>query len=860
MHTQHKTRKPVPIWHLGPWLLLACALFGAALSAPSWATTPMVVAGSYHTCALQSGGDVQCWGANDSGQLGNGTQRDSAIPVAVRGINTATHISAGATHTCVVLSGGTVQCWGGLPNRAEMYVNDLGQVGKYFTALGNGTTKGSAIPVVATGVSNAVAVSAGSDHTCALLADSTLQCWGRNWYGAVLGNQSALESTTPVAVPAVNRVIAVSAGGYHTCVLLRDGAVQCWGSNYYGQTGNGSRSDSATVGAVAGVRNAIAISAGSDSSCAVLGSGTVQCWGSKISDKLGTGNTTVSAIPLPVEGLSNVTSVSTKYGNACVTLSSGAVQCWGLNFSGQLGNGSTSGSATPATVAGMGHVSAVAVGGTHSCATLSTGPVQCWGNSNYGQLGNNSVGTSAVPLPVVGMGQASAISAGDVHTCVRLRTGAVQCWGANTYGQLGNGSLDSTTPLTVSGISDVAAVSAGGTHSCALLASGTVQCWGDNRQGQLGDGSLTASTQPVAVLGISTAVALSAGHAHNCAVLAGGSVQCWGYGHNLAAGIGGNISSGPVAVSGISDAVAISAGSEHTCAVRRSGTVQCWGSNGTGQLGNGTTTLSYSPVSVSGISTAIAVSAGTSHTCALLSSGAVQCWGTNYYGQLGIGSNADSDIPIGYYPIMGKLTYSTTPVTVMGISNAAALTSRADHTCTLLSDGTTQCWGYNGTWQLSDGTRYNVSSSPLAISAIRNATSVAAGATHSCALLADGTAQCWGQGRYYGQGGADKAFSYTPVPVMDGSSAGFLDTSSAARWADTDKVLAWGEKTNPQTLAPAGQASQELAGYRYRRYPGDHILAVNAHGPANLYYWGPLSNYTVLELGLLSGWLLQAKP
>ncbi len=352
----------------------------------------------------------------------------------------------------------------------------------------------------------------------------------------------------------------ISAGNYHTCVLLITGAVKCWGNNDSGQLGDGSTTKSYTPVDVVGLSSGVTAISASNSgfTCAVLTTGAVKCWGSNGSGQLGNGSTISSFTSVDVVGLSSrVKAISTGYLHTCALLTTGAVKCWGYNFYGQLGNGSTINSSTPVDVVGLSSgVTAISARYYHTCALLTTGAVKCWGYNRYGQLGNGSAMNSSTPVDVVGLSsEVSAISAGDYHTCAVLTTDAVKCWGRNDSGQLGNGSaMNSSTPVDVVGLSSgVKAISAGGVHTCAVFTTDAAKCWGWNYYGQLGDGSTTKSYIPVDVVGLS------------------------------------------------SGETAISASYWHTCAILTSGAAKCWGFNAYGQLGDGSTTKSYIPVDVVGL-------------------------------------------------------------------------------------------------------------------------------------------------------------------------------------------------------------------------------------------------------------------
>ena len=323
---------------------------------------------------------------------------------------------------------------------------DVGQT-QHFTVTGSYSDGSTRV------LNPAGAFAVGYGHTCAVLANGTVACWGYNQFGQ-LGNGTTTDASTPVSVSGITSATAIAAGAYHTCALLADGTVACWGYNIYGQLGNGTNTDASTPVLVNGITSATAIAAGFFHACALLADGTVACWGLNGNGQLGNGTITDASAPVAVSGITTATAIGVGAYHTCAVLADGTVACWGLNGNGQLGNGTTTDASAPLPVSGITTATAIAVGGYHACALLTNSAVDCWGRNGNGQLGNGTITDASTPVPVVGgISTATAIAAGFFHTCVVLADGTVDCWGYNQFGQLGNGkTTDAFTPVSVSGI------------------------------------------------------------------------------------------------------------------------------------------------------------------------------------------------------------------------------------------------------------------------------------------------------------------------------------------------------------------------------------------------------------------------
>ena len=451
---------------------------------------PDVATGFFHTCALLNHGGVKCWGWNKYGQLGQGHKRD--------------------------LGDGLDE-------------NGQSEMGDNLPTIDLGTHTGDGLGTALT----AKSIMIGADHSCVILNNDQIKCWGHNNKGQLgQGHKKDLgdgldgngQSEMGDNLPAIDlgthtgdglgtalTAKAITAGGYYTCAILSNDQVKCWGNNSSGELGLGHERNLGDDDNEMG-DNLPAIDLGTHTG-----------------DDLGTALTAKAIVANEI--------------HVCVILDDDQVKCWGSNSQGQLGQGhnrnlgdddNEMGNDIPIidlgthTGDGLGTTltaKTIAVGLYHSCVILSNDQVKCWGDNSQGQLGqghnrdlgndNNEMGDH---LPAIdlgthtgdGLGTAlttKAITAGEEYTCAILSNDQVKCWGKNSAGELGLGhernlgdndnEMGNHLPIidlgthTGDGLGTsltAKTIAAGGQHTCVLLNGGGIKCWGDNFNGTLGQG------------------------------------------------------------------------------------------------------------------------------------------------------------------------------------------------------------------------------------------------------------------------------------------------------------------------------------------------------------------------------------
>jgi alpha-tubulin suppressor-like RCC1 family protein len=457
----------------------------------------------------------------------------------------------------------------------------------------------------------------------------------------------------------------------------------------------------------------------------------------------------------PIDALA----ISVDSRNACV-ITAGEVYCGGLNS-----NYYTLGVGDKLEHPGFNKVIGVTnavevVGGEQSfCARIQDGTIKCWGYSTFGQLGYGTTAISAVPVAVSGISAATKLAGSANEYCV-VEAGSAKCWGRNQYGQLGNGNTtNQSSPVLVSGLtSGVTDIAVGNHNSCAVV-DGGVKCWGLNYFGQLGDGTTTASNIPVwhTSLPAGTGVAKIRLRAISSYTLPGNQEV------------------------------------PTICVILTSnGELKCWGRNSSGNLGNGTSTVTNVPMTFLGMEAgAVDVDPSNTNTCALNQNGEVLCSGSYNYGE------------IGSIPVVSGNSYTATAVykikdsLVQMASGWSGSTFVGNAHCAILSSRRVKCWGASRDWLnelnnslLTPSKLQNQPASPIA--------KLAAGSNHACTLLTNGNVECWGS-NYYGQVGNNSLVDVdTSIQVATGAvdiTANFSNTCVA----NGDGTAAcWGSQNSGQ--------------------------------------------------------------
>ena len=654
----------------------------------------------------------------------------------------------------------------------------------------------------------------GREHTCAVDVKGNVWCFGRNEFGeSIPGGPPAIPE--PMRVPLAAAAVEVVTGREFSCARLDDGRVQCWGFNAVGQLGDGTMTQGGPTFVQLGAERAIDLVASSRSACIRRASDSaVMCWGDGGNNRLGQTATTPSPTPVLVANTAGATAVGLGHCHGCIIDAANVVRCWGRNDSGQLGDNGFTTRATVQPVVGLGAARAIVATGHHSCAIeVANGGVRCWGANSSGELGIGDymqrfvptsvamsdavsialpnygtcgVGTDGIvkcwgswhenattPTPTMYLG-AEEIYAGNWHICMRS-AGRLLCWGSNEHGERGTG-VRSLIPTPIEIALPASATSVSVANAACAVAGGELYCWGPNDRGQLATGAFESRDGPVRVdTGLPSVQGVAAG-SHVCA-WGGGVARCWGQASLGELAIApppvGRVPT-PTPVAGLAAVSAVDVGSGITCAIDGA-RLACWG---TGELGDGMTSMSTTPVTVPGIANPVRLSIGGKHICTIIDTGVLYCWGGNGGGQVGDGTK----------------TTRRTPFAVAIPGGANEVAAGDFMTCAISTTGALYCWGLGGNGRLGLGETSD-HTTPAQVTLPAPAVTVAAGAGGACARLMTGDVYCWGTNKHgqLGLGTTDEIL-LTPTRVPAYASATAISRGENTCAIVAGKVLCAGRK------------------------------------------------------------------
>jgi alpha-tubulin suppressor-like RCC1 family protein len=365
------------------------------------------------------------------------------------------------------------------------------------------------------------------------------------------------------------------------------------------------------------------------------------------------------------------------------------------------------------------------------------------------------------------LGAFASVSVGGESTCGLTVGGVAYCWGRDDHGELGNGTSTfaaTTAPVAVSGGRTFTAISAGVGFACGTAPTTAAYCWGFNGQGNLGLGTSSGPEQCVAQ-------DLSTGQPASCST--------------VPRGVAGGITFSNVSTGGAG--AEAHPGNSVGCGVSASGAGYCWGGNGSGQLGDSSSTNSPVPVAVAGGLTFTTISVGRDHACGVTRSGAAYCWGSDCAGQLGDGKTGSScsGPPLDTVPVAvtGGLSFRTVSASGWGW-----------FTCGVTTNGAAYCWGQG--W-LGDGKLSADTARPVAVAGGLTFTTVSTGSFHTCGLTVSGAAYCWGENTYGQIGNGTFTTASTPAAVVGGLTFAMVGAGSSSTCGVTTKGAAycWGANT-----------------------------------------------------------------
>ncbi|MEM1034902.1 MAG: hypothetical protein AAGN82_31470 [Myxococcota bacterium] len=664
----------------------AATMATATTTAKSSPAYVQVAIGHQHACALTGEGKLVCWGAKTSLGLKVGDKQPpnqlKPAPLAALASEKVVSVVTEFDSTCVITDAEEAHCWqGGVDPKPAAKVS---------------------------GVAGVKHLDVGLSHTCAVLEDGTMRCWGFNSDGS-LGGGNAEFAEGPVTVAGVAKAVEAGAGGSHSCARLETGKVVCWGGHRYGQLGDGNKKENSLEPVeVAGITDAAQLSVHGDGSCVRHATGAVSCWGQLGDDDTGA--------PKKVEGLPAVVDVDVGSQFACAREQNGTLWCWGDIETGAIGAATdgTKPDVGPTKVATLKGVSDVDASITAGCAITASGQsVHCWGSADGGCLGDGSTVLQLSPVQVRGLDDVQTMAIEDGYSCALKKDGTVACWGCKREGFFADGER-CDVPQRLQGAAGVKRIGTSGGFVFAIDGEGKIVRWLWSG-GKTGEGTPIKGVDNVVEIGgwaARVSARLEDGRAAQvwlrgfddeatvqpfsnftdlttldeapcsgtcrrlCGLRKDGTIGCLRYRPSRDAKPAKTAMRADAdAKNPLADVTVIALGARQSCAATKDGKAHCWK--------NEPDEGDITPTEVAGLTDAaeIRVDDEGSTRCARKTSGEVLCWTDSYEskGKLGIGYLADLK----------------TPTPVPGITDAKELHMSGDHVCVVHEGGKVSCWGSN---------------------------------------------------------------------------------------------------------------------------------------------------------------------
>ncbi|MDX9723829.1 MAG: hypothetical protein RBU37_23975 [Myxococcota bacterium] len=686
-------------------------------------------------------GEVYCWLRD----LSRGVRLYQVL-----GVEDAVEVHTSGRHGCVLNREGSVACWGDDQSGSLRFDPEFDFLAKPIPELHDAT-----------------GLAVGERHACALLADGRVGCWGQNSWGQ-LGRAPLSRDALPFAyVEELSDVRLLAAGSDHTCAILADGGVRCWGWNFEGQLGHEEFREGTRALPVA-VSDAVALSLGALHSCMLDSAQRVWCWGNRAAWGQ-TFDPERNSEPMELVSLRGAVSVAVGRFHTCTLGEDGRVRCLGSNTQGECKHDDPTPWKTEANANSIDGARALAAGFDRSCALLDDGSVHCWG-----RIGPPNDGS--LPSKVDGLPKSEELRVGGEHSCAKGSDGTWRCWGTNFHGQLGIEEEWSGEPRLAPMPTKVSEGHASSRHSegtrsqeaesrceaspkgarqgrrativaversvpesermqdaelvlgrslsCAREADGSVWCWG--LQGMAFYDDQAAMPTPTRIDGMPPSEGLFVGSEHACS-LSHGEVWCWG-GNSMGQAVPGE---GMVLTQATRLPTELrfrelSLGYLHSCGLTDDGELYCWGDDSSGQLGREPLD-EHSVAQVLGLEALRSVVVGGEHSCVLAADERVYCMGANRRGVLGTGDFLSSWEP-----------------RASVVSGVEVLVSGYYAMYALMDDGRVLSWGSGALGDGVGGQR----SKPVQVAGLEEVLSIGAGSEHACALTKAGEVWCWGSNEF----------------------------------------------------------------------------------------------------------------